>query len=73
MNDNGRLANLEANALHASNRFRLYRARVYGSKPTDIAKLRELERASQLAERLLSQARAGASAAAIVKRDDDAA
>jgi hypothetical protein len=68
MSDNERLADLEANAQHASNRFRLYRARVYGSKPTNMAKLRELKRDAELAERLLSHARAGDSAAVMVKR-----
>ena len=72
INDNGRLADLEANALHTSDRFRLYRARVYGSKPTSIAKLRELKRDAELAERLLSHARAGDAAATMVNRDDDA-
>ena len=57
MNDKERLADLEANALHASERFRLYRAKVYGPKPTDLGKLRELKRDAELAERLLSQAR----------------
>ena len=68
MNDNERLADLEANAQHATDRFRLYRARVYGSKPTTIAKLRELKRDADLAERLLTHARAGDSAAAMLKQ-----
>ena len=68
MNDNERLADLEANARHASDRFRLYQARVHGSKPTSMAKLRELKRDAELAERLLSHARAGDSPAAMVKR-----
>jgi hypothetical protein len=56
MNDERRLEELEANARYARNRFRLYRARAYGSQPTDRAKLRELERDAELAERLLAQA-----------------
>ena len=59
MTSERRLAELEANALHTRNRFRLYRARVYGSQPTSSTKLRGLERDSELAERLLTLARAG--------------
>ena len=55
-----RIADLEANALHTSDRFRLYQARVHGSQPTSIVKLRELKRDAELAERLLSHARAEA-------------
>ena len=54
-----RLKELEANALHTKNRLRLYRARAYGPRPTSRTKLGELERDAELAERLLSLARAG--------------
>ena len=55
---NDRLEDLEANAHLTSDRFRLYRARVHGSQPTSIVKLRELKRDAELAERLLLHARA---------------
>jgi len=51
-----RLEHLKANAQHTSDRFRLYRARVSGSQPTSIVKLRELKRDADLAERLLLHA-----------------
>ncbi len=52
-----RLEALEANARHASERFRLYRARVSGPRPTSTGRLRELEREAQLAEQTLARAR----------------
>jgi hypothetical protein len=62
MPNDQRLADLEANAVHTRDRFRLYRAKVHGSQPTSIVKLRELKRDADLAERLLVQARAEAKA-----------
>lgn len=59
MSGDERLAGLEAEAQHARDRYRLYRAKVYGAKPTDLAKLRELKRDAELAERLLANARVG--------------
>lgn len=51
-----------AEARYARQRYDLYRSRVYGgSRPTSLARLRELERASQYAAARLrhAQARAG--------------
>lgn len=53
-----RLADLEEQARYARERYRLYRARAYSSKPTSRTHLRDLERTSKLADRLLDQARA---------------
>jgi len=47
---NRRLAELEAEARHASERYRLYRAKVYGPRLTSFGRLRELERESKIAE-----------------------
>jgi hypothetical protein len=58
VNDARRLEELEANARHATERYRLYRARVHGSKPTSTGRLRELQRESELAEGMLARARA---------------
>ncbi len=54
------LLRLEAETRHAQDRFRIYRAKTYGPGPraTDASQLRELERASQLAEQRLRRARA---------------
>jgi hypothetical protein len=46
-----RLAELETEARHASEPYRLYRAKVYGPRLTGFGRLRELERESELAER----------------------
>jgi hypothetical protein len=51
-----RLADLEAEAQHASERYRLYRAKVYGPLLTSFGRLRELERESKLAEIRLQRA-----------------
>ena len=51
-----RLEELKARTRHATDRFRLYRARVSGPQPTSTARLRELEREAQLAERTLARA-----------------
>lgn len=53
-----RLTELEAEARHASERYRLYRAKAYGPRLTSAGRLRELERESAFAERRLQQARA---------------
>jgi hypothetical protein len=53
----GRLAELEAAARHASERFRLYRAKAYGPHPTSVGRLRELERESKRAESRLQAAK----------------
>ena len=56
---NRRLVELEAEARHARERYRLYRAKAYGPRLTSAARrLRELERQSKLAERRLGRAKA---------------
>lgn len=55
---NRRLTELEAEARHASERYRLYRARAYGPGLTSAGRLRELQRESEFAERRLQRARA---------------
>jgi len=54
-----RLAELEAEARFASDRYRLYRARVVGSSPTSPGRLRELERDCRRAESRLRRAKSG--------------
>lgn len=56
--DDRRLAEIEANALHASERYRLYRAKVHGPRPTSPGRLRELRRESERADAQLARARA---------------
>lgn len=51
-----RLAALEAEAHYARERYQLYRAKAYGPRLTSAGRLRELERASKLADRLLDRA-----------------
>ena len=53
-----RLEELEADARHATERYRLYRARVHGPSPTSPARLRELQRESERAEGMLARVRA---------------
>jgi hypothetical protein len=55
---NHRLVELEAEARHASERCRLYRAKAYGPRLTSAGRLRELERQSKLAECRLGRAKA---------------
>lgn len=45
-----RLGELSAEARYARERFDLYRAKSYGPRPTNPARLRKLERASELAQ-----------------------
>jgi hypothetical protein len=66
-----RLVELGAEARYARERYQLYRARAYGHRAraygprlTNPEHLRELERRSLLAERLLERARAGEGRAA---------
>jgi hypothetical protein len=56
---NARLVALEAEARYARERYQLYRAKAYGPRLTSAGRLRELERRSILADRLLERARAG--------------
>lgn len=53
-----RLVELEAEERYARERYQLYNARVYSSRPTSAGRLRELERRSMLAKRRLDRARA---------------
>jgi hypothetical protein len=55
---NLRLVELEAEARHARERYRLYRAKAYGPRLTSAGRLRELERQSKLAESRLGRAKA---------------
>ena len=55
---NRRLIELEAEARHARERYRLYRAKAYGPRLTSARRLRELERESKFAERRLNRAKA---------------
>ncbi len=55
--DPQRLESLETDARYATERYRLYRARVSGPKPTSIGRLRELQRQAELAEKTLARAR----------------
>jgi hypothetical protein len=49
-----------AEARYARERYELYKAKVYGgSKPTTLKRLREFERAGELAEARLRRAQAG--------------
>jgi hypothetical protein len=52
------LDDLRAQALHARQRYQLYKAKAYGQRPTSAARLLELERAWELAEARLHAAEA---------------
>ena len=58
MNDEQRLVELELQARHARDRFRLYRASMHGPTATRPGRLRELQRESELADRVLARFRA---------------
>jgi hypothetical protein len=62
--DPERLEDLAAEARYARERADLYRAKVYGSRPTSPSRMRELERAAEGAEERLQRARARARATA---------
>jgi hypothetical protein len=53
------LERLHAEARHARERYRLYKAKAYGPRPTSVARLRELERACESAESRLRRAQQG--------------
>ncbi|HEX2128205.1 MAG TPA: hypothetical protein VHF58_03205 [Solirubrobacterales bacterium] len=57
MTDERRLDELEADARYASERYRLYRARVSGPHPTSTGRLRELQRESERKQGALARAR----------------
>jgi hypothetical protein len=62
--DAARIEELQAEARYARERFRLYQARAYGSRPTSPSRLRELERVADGAEARLRSAREAAARAA---------
>jgi hypothetical protein len=59
-----RLEELAAEARYARERADLYRAKMYGSRPTSPSRMRELDRAADGAEERVQRARAHAQAAA---------
>jgi hypothetical protein len=52
----GRLEELRAEARYHRQRYELYRARVHGSRPTRLSRLRELQRAHEFAAARLTRA-----------------
>ena len=56
MADPDRIADLRADARYARERYDLYRAKMYGSRPTSMTQLRELERVSEAADARLRHA-----------------
>ena len=54
-----RIEALRAEAQHHRQRYDLYRAKMYGPRPTTMTRLRELERAAEGAEARLRHAEAG--------------
>ena len=54
--DHAAIEGLLAEARHARHRFDLYKAKMYGPRPTAMTRLRELERAYQGAEARLRRA-----------------
>ncbi len=57
MSTDRELIRLEAEARHARERYRLYRARSYGSSPTTATRLRQLDSERVRAETRLRRAR----------------
>jgi hypothetical protein len=57
MSVSDRIEVLEAEARYARERYDLYRAKMYGQRPTTMSRLRELERIHQGAEARLRAAR----------------
>jgi hypothetical protein len=56
VSDSPRIEELRAEARHARDRFDLYRAKMYGLRPTTLARLRELERMREGADARLRRA-----------------
>jgi hypothetical protein len=56
--ENVRLAELEAEARYARERYQLYRAKAHGPRSTSAGRLGELERQSKLAKSRLDRAKA---------------
>jgi len=65
-----RIEALEAQAQYATERYRLYRARVSGPRPTSTGRLRDLQRGAELAERTLARARAAPTEITTNKEND---
>ena len=65
-----RLEALEAEARYASERYRLYRARVSGPQPTSTDRLRALQREAEFAEKTLARARAVPTPTTMTKEND---
>ena len=63
MTDSDQLASLRADARYARERYDLYRAKVYGPRPTSMTRLRELERIAEAADSRLHHAEREAAAA----------
>jgi hypothetical protein len=56
MSDSQRIEELRAEARYARSRFDLYRAKMYGMRPTTLTRLRELERRREGADARLRRA-----------------
>lgn len=56
MSDRERIDELRADARYARERYDLYRAKLYGPRPTSMTRLRELERISAAADARLRHA-----------------
>lgn len=56
MDGSPRIEDLQAEARYHRERYDLYRAKMYGQRPTTMSRLRELERAHQGAEARLRRA-----------------
>lgn len=56
MADSPHVEDLRAEARYARERYDLYRAKMYGSRPTSMTRLRELERAHRAADARLLHA-----------------
>ncbi|HVF79278.1 MAG TPA: hypothetical protein VNA28_13355 [Solirubrobacteraceae bacterium] len=63
MSDPDHIVDLRAQARHARERFDLYRAKMYGLRPTSMTRMRELERACASADARLRHAEHEAAAA----------
>ena len=72
MAESPRLEDLQAEARYRRERYDLYRAKMYGPRPTNPARLRELERALQGAEARLRRAQEALSSASTTPPISDA-
>lgn len=69
MSDPDHIADLRADARYARERYDLYRAKVYGSRPTSMTRLRELERVSEAAAARLRHAEGDGASPGAAKSD----